>query len=360
MLAEKNTFPPTPPPGFSYLREEPVFEPKRHLELAAPDERWSLADFGYGKAESRQFASPIAAATPTQFLSDEGIAATQAVLEALQPQIAIHTEEAHGSGLQRIYFGAYRSRFLRDLASCREVTDFLSQVFETPIAAHTMAHLGCQVNFANAKQGGAISHWHHDIVGFTVVLNLHDSDAIEGGHFTYFKGTRDEGERLLAAEGELPAERVMVSNRVPMGHATVMQGSAVLHGAQPLMRGSHRCSIINSYVSRDVTAPDPNRGYLVRNGYPGLAMNPVYCEMVRHAAWRSQAKLGTLLETLPWTEDRAELVSALRAAVEEVEDCAQKLETGDITYEAYLAQQRAADYRQMATPLFPPVRQLKS
>ncbi len=354
MLAAAKTFPGNPPPGFSQVTGEPKFDPSRHLALEPPDEVMILEDFGYSPKQSAQFASPIAAVSPVRFLSQEGIAATQHVLELLQPRIVTYPEGGPSGGCRRIYFGEYQSQFLRDLVGCREVTDYLSEIFQTPIAAHTMGHLGCQINFGNEKVGGVVSDWHRDIVGFTVVLSMHDASQLDGGHFVYFKGPRDEGQRLLDAGQPLPHDRLVVANQAPIGYATIMQGTAILHGAQPMRRTGFRCNIINSYVSRDVTAPDPNHGFLVRDFYLGSPMNPLYTEMARHAAWLGQAKLGTIFESLPWTEDRAQIITALSSAVEDVERCIKQLEAGDVSVEQYEALYVKEDERQMTTQLFSP------
>ncbi len=354
MLADENTTPGTLPPGFSYIADEPTFDASRHLALEAPKDTMTLEDFGYGPSESAQFTSPVAAASPTRLLSDEGITAAQTVLELLQPRTSRHGDTTDFAGRKSIYFGEYQSRFLRDLARCPEMIGFLSDIFQTPVASHTMGHLGCQINLGNETPGGPIADWHHDIVGFTVVLSLHDPSQMQGGHFVYFKGPRDEGQRLLDSGRPLPEDRLVAADQVPMGHATIMQGSAILHAAQPMQNAGYRCNIVNSYVSRDVRAPDPNRGFLVRDFYPGMPTNPIYSEMARHAAWLGKAKLGTVLESMAWTEDRTRIIAELSAAIEDVTHCIRQLEVGDVSLEQYRKERERADERQMATPVFDP------
>ena len=354
MLADQNSAPETLPPGFSFIENEPVFDPARHLALEAPEQIMTLEDFGYSAKAAAQFASPIAATSSVRMLSDEGLATAQEVLKLLQPRVVTHTDDSKTLGRQNLYYGQYQSKFLRDLMSCTEVIEFLSGIFQPPLAPHTMPHLGCQINFANAKQGGSIIGWHHDIVGFTVVITMHDPSAIEGGHLIYYKGPRDEGERILTSGQELPEDKVVVSNQTPMGNCTIIQGSAVLHAVQPVQNDGFRCSIINAYVSRDVTAPDANRGYTVQDFYPGVPMYPVYNEMARHAAWLGKAKLGSILESGAWIEDREQLAAELAAAVDDVQRCIDQLKAGDISSEAYEEGRIAEDKRQMTAPLFKP------
>ena len=233
MLADENTAPRTLPPGFSFIDNEPDFDPARHLALTMPDEIMTLEDFGYAPEQASRFASPVIATSPARMLSDEGIATVQHVLDLLQPRMVVQNDTARTAGRKNVYFGEYHSRFLRDLLSCPEVIDFVSDIFQSPMAPHTMPHLGCQINFANEKPGGVIVNWHHDIAGFSIVLTMHDAEKLDGGHLMYFKGTREEGLAILNAGGELPADLIVVSDKVPMGHALIMQGSAVLHAVQP-------------------------------------------------------------------------------------------------------------------------------
>jgi hypothetical protein len=354
MLADEDTAPKTLPPGFSFVENEPVFDPDLHLALEAPQEVLTLQDFGYSSETAAQFASPIAATSPIRFLSDEGIATMQDVLALLKPRMVTHEYRDGPGGRRNIYYGQYQSRFLRDLMACPQVVDFLSDIFQTPLAPHTMAHLGCQINYSNEQPGGEIIGWHHDIVGFTVVITLHDPSEIKGGHLMYYKGPRDEGQRILNGGEKLPEDKVVTSDRAPMGYALVMQGSAVLNAVQPVQNSAFRCSVINAYVSRDVKAPDANRGFLVGDFYPGVDMYPIYNEMARHAAWLAKTKLSTILESDTWIEDREQVISNLSAAVDDVQRCIKQLKAGDLDYEQNHKNHIEEDERQMTTPLFEP------
>jgi hypothetical protein len=163
-------------------------------------------------------------------------------------------------GDPRLYFGAYHSKFLRDLASCEELTDYMSEVFQTPIAPHTMAHLGIQLNIGTKPQV-EIAAWHHDSVSFTVVLSMYDPTKVDGGRFEYFHGTRDEGRRFFEEEGgELPPERT-VAPLLPPGCAAMIQGSAIYHRGAPLLSDGYRASLILSFCARDASYPDGNRAF---------------------------------------------------------------------------------------------------
>jgi len=354
MLADAETFPKTLPQGFLPIDGEPEFDPARHLQLEMPALVWSLQDLGYSDVQAAQYASPLAATSPVRMLSDEGIAALDYVLELLQPRIIEHGKE----GLRRIYFGTYQSRFLRDLACSPDICAFLSGIYDTPIAPHTMAHLQTQVNFANRESGSDVSGWHHDQVGFTVVLTMHDAAKLKGGHFEYYAGPREEGLAIVRAGGTLPADKLVVPAHAAKGWASTMQGSAVLHRGQPMLEDGYRCNVINSYVSRDVAAPDPNRGYYVTSGDEadidviGDHANPSMTETARHAAWAARGRLGTIMEDLPFTEDRAHIIKALKGAIADVELLIKRLETPEIDPETYRRFYNEDDVRQMTTPRY--------
>ncbi|MEM7168681.1 MAG: hypothetical protein AAF530_00810 [Pseudomonadota bacterium] len=351
MTCDDESYPPSLPPGFSYIDDEPPFDPGRHLALEGPAQKWALADFGYDETEISQFASPIAATSSVRILSTEGLEAARAVIARLEGLTTVHDQNDY-QGQRRLYYGTYRSRFLRDLAGCAEITTFLSDLFNVPIAGHTMGHLACQVNFGSQVPGAQIAGWHHDIVGFTLVLGLHDPAKIEGGHFVYFNGTRQEGATLLARDGTLPDNRLIVADAVPPGHATALQGTAILHSAQALRRPGWRCNIINSYVCRDVTAPDPNRAYPVDGFYPSEPLDPIPGEIARHAAWIARGKLKRILEDLAWTDDREKLAAHLEAAVEDVTRATAQIRQGNLTLEQYEAAYDFEDERQITAKPF--------
>ena len=77
-------FPKSTPDGYRLLADEPVFDPARHLALEAPEQIWTLADFGYDDAVIASTPSTIAAAGPFRVMSDEGVEALRQVCRALR------------------------------------------------------------------------------------------------------------------------------------------------------------------------------------------------------------------------------------------------------------------------------------
>jgi hypothetical protein len=352
MLAAHDVYPPTLPPGFSFVEGEDEFDPNLHLQLEKPDRLVSLAEFGYSEAEIGQFPSPIAATGVVRLLSDEGVRALQRSIDAVMPR-TVKTE----GGDPRLYYGGYQSKFMRDLAGCEELTDFLSELYQTPIAPHTMASLGIQLNIGT-KPDVEIQGWHHDSVSFTVVLSMYDPTKIEAGRFEYFDGTRDEGKQLFEEEGELPADRCVSPVCMP-GYAGTIQGSAVYHRGAPLLSEGYRASLVLSFCARDASYPDGNRAFFVDYELVPFAgaedvINPIPVEWARHNAWLAQARITTLLEQLPWTEDMDWLAAQLRQAIAPIERAVERLESGIVPFDQWRDIYNNDDTIQMTQPRFQP------
>jgi hypothetical protein len=352
MLASHDVYPPTLPPGFSFVEEEVEFDPKKHLQLEKPEKITMLSELGYTDEEIAQFPSPVAATSPVRMLSDEGVGALQKSIDACMPR-TVRT----AGGDPRLYYGAYQSKFMRELAGSKELTGFLSELYQTPIAPHTMANLGIQLNIGTQPEV-EIQAWHHDSVSFTVVLSMYDPTKIDEGRFEYFEGTRDEGKRLFEENGVVPPDRV-VSPMCHPGVGGTIQGSAIWHRGAPLKSEGYRASLVLSFCARDASYPDGNRTFftgLQRIPFADAedVVNPIYCEWARHNAWLAQARLGTLLEELPWTEDMQLIADQLRQAVAPIERAIERLERGVIAREERVEMYDNDDVIQMSTPRFAP------
>ncbi|MEQ9191222.1 MAG: hypothetical protein RLQ25_12105 [Alphaproteobacteria bacterium] len=350
MLAERDAMPDRLPPGFSYVEGEPAFDAARHLMLEKPAQSWSLEDVGYDPARIGQYASPVALLTPVRLLTDEGVAALQQAIEACMPRS--HADQGRA---RRLHYCTYHSRFIHDLMHSVEVTDWLSGIFQTPIAPHTMPHLGSQLNLGHDEPGKDIVPWHHDRVSFTMVLSMYDPSKVRGGRFEYFFGTREEAKEILDEAGDLPRNRIVSPACMP-GTACLMQGSAIMHRGAPMEAPGYRASLVHSYCARDLSLPDANRTYFTgsRFGVPEGQVSPVFTEWARHKAWVSRAKLGTLMEELPFTEDRTAIIAALREGIADVQGAIARLEEGEVSRERMREQYVRDDELQMATPPFMP------
>jgi hypothetical protein len=357
MLAERAHFPTTLPPGFSFVEGEPEFDAARHLALEQPEQVVTMAELGYSEEQIRQYPSPIAATSTVRILSDEGIAALQQCID-----LTMDRTFQTAAGDPRLYFGSYHSRFMRDLTFAPELTDFLSEVFQTPIAAHTQAGLGVQLNMG-FKPDVVIQPWHHDRVSFSLVMSMYDPTLVDGGRFEYFVGTREEGREIFMRDGELPADRV-VAPHCPPGHAAIVQGAGVYHRGAPLRSEGYRASFILSFCHRDASYPDlnDNRTFFTDARHElGVEseIDPSFTEWARHNAWLARARLGTLMEELPWTNNTEFIIEQLREAVAPIEIAIAKLERGVISDDE-AREYRARNYQaeenelQMTTPRFDP------
>jgi hypothetical protein len=234
----------------------------------------------------------------------------------------------------RLMFPTYHSKFLRDMHNCPQLTSFLSQHFKTPIGPHPMPQMH-QINYSHDEAGKVIVPWHHDQIGFTMVLSMYDPDAVKGGRFEWFWGTREEGQKMLDEQavgsmGELPANRT-TSPKCKPGVACFMQGSAIMHRGAPMEEPGYRASVVFSYVTRDTSFPDANRSYFTKGWERGMGVGldqvqPKATEWARHKAWFARARLGTLIEELPFSEDRAAIAKQLRMAIAPVITAIERLE----------------------------------
>jgi len=312
-------FPATQPPGYTWLEDEVVFDPKRHLALEAPKSTTSLSEFGYASEVIQSKATKVAVSTPFRILSDEGAAVMLDTARRLK---------THSFGCERIENmvrgGCYRSRFLRDLCIDPNVTQMMCDVYDSDVAPHTMPlHLG-HMNYAPKEEGRAVDKWHHDTLPVDYVMMVSDPATLDGGEFEYFVGTKDEMKQFAELGQGPPTDRVIAPYFPGPGYAIALHGDMVVHRGAPLKQHGERITMVNGYVSTDTSVDDQHRHKDLK-----LVDNPVclYPEWARHAAWRARGRLDSLIEELAFSEDKAEIVAALesavadvRAAVDEIKD----------------------------------------
>jgi hypothetical protein len=319
ILSETIPFPPTLPAGFEALADEPVYDPARHLALTRPERIVRLAARGYEPDETAACPSDLAITTPFRILSEEGAAALHAVARQL---------EAHTTGGERIARmvrgGAFRSRFLRDLCRCPVVAAHLSDIAGVALAPHTIAqHLG-HLNYAPHDLARAVDKWHHDTLGFDYVMMVSDPTRLDGGEFQYFSGTKQEADALASARKTPPKERIVSPCFPGAGWAVLQQGNMVVHRGARLRTPAERITMVNPYVPRDTAWPDPCTVEALKIVDPH---NVVFTEWARHKAWLTRGRLDRLIAELPFTDDRAAIVAALKAAVAEIDIAIRDIES---------------------------------
>jgi hypothetical protein len=317
MLAEPLSFPQELPPSYQPLADEPAFDPARHLALEPPRQVWRLAELGYTPAQIEACASDVGVAGPLRMLSEEGVVAARAVARSLRAHCLSSDRTA-----RYLAGGVYRSRFLRDLCNCAQVTAFLSEIVGCELLPHSMPSQQIYINYAPEDVTRAVDTWHVDSIGFDYVLLLNDPRTLSGGDFQFFHGTIEQAARLLGTEAErlteanaqdLPADRVVTASFPAAGYALLQQGNLIVHRATALTRPGERITLVPGLVARDTRWPDPTKDGVLGWGEPGIA-----AEYARHKAWLARAKLDDLIARIRPDAPPAEIRSGLEHAVADV------------------------------------------
>lgn len=321
-------FPTTQPPGYRWLEDEPAFDPAKHLQLEAPTEIVMLADLGYQADEIETKATPVAASSPFRVLSSEGAA----VLLDVARQLRQHVRPAGERIENMLRGGCYRSRWLRDLCTSPEVTAHLEAIYGISIAPHAMpVHLG-HMNFEPTSIDNAIDKWHHDTLPLDYVMMVTNPAEVDGGRFEYFVGTKHEAAELSAQGLTPPAERTVAPNFPGPGYAIALHGDMVVHRAGPLYSLNERISMVNGYVALDTSSDDQSRSadLFVVDDHQVL-----FTEWAKMAAWRSQGRLATLIDELPFTSDKSEVIAELESAIADTQRAIDEMRAGKNAMEHY-------------------------
>ncbi|MDE0310176.1 MAG: hypothetical protein OXI60_10140 [Acidiferrobacterales bacterium] len=304
-------FPQQLPAGYRYQRETIKFDPDRHLQLEPPEATLQLSDLGYRADEIERCPTAFAVSSAARILSDEGV---EVMLETTRRL------KRHSVNCERIENmvrgGVYQSEFLRDFCLCTEVTDFLCDIFGTPVAPHTMPlHLG-HLNYAPDDLKRSVDKWHHDTLGLDYVLMVSDPTQLQGGEFQYFKGTRHEAQDYADRNEPIPDDRVCTPDFPSAGYAIVLHGNMVVHRATRLTQRAERITLVNGYVPLNCEINDACR-------FQDLSLvdphHVLFTEWARHKAWLSVGKLQNLITNMPFTDDKQEITAQLRDAIAEVE-----------------------------------------
>lgn len=331
------TGPPLPvalPAGYEYLDGEEPFDPATDLDLdlAPPAETRTLAEFGYGTDFAGRYPSGLAIAGPLRVLSDRGVAKLRLTLERLRP-FAIWGATTASPGIIR---GAvYRSRFVRDLCASGEVAAFLGDVVGAPLVPTPIGHQLAHVNLPPRDGSGLVGRWHVDQNSYVLVLAVHDPARTAGGRFQYYRGRRDEALSVLGERGELPYGDVQSMALPGPGWGVLMQGSAVVHRAEPLAASAPRVTVVTSYEPTDPTYPDQNPRWLVDTGYEDdphgqLEIAARTVEFARHKAWRSRNSLDRFLSDVCWGRSEDEIVAMLAGCVRDLVQACTAIRQGPV------------------------------
>ena len=315
-------FPNTLPDGYEYLEDEPTYDPNIHLELELPKKSLSLHDLGYTKDDIAECPTNFGVSGAARLLSDEGARVLMQSAQSLRKFTS-----SGGERIQYLLRGcAYRSRFLRDLCLCPQVSNFLSQIYGIPVAPHSIPlHLG-HFNFAPDDLSRAVDKWHTDTIGLDYVMMVSDPNKQIGGQFQYFLGTKKEAQEIKDNNQSMPEDRIISPHFPGPGYIIVLQGNMVVHRGAKLKEPYDRVTMVNGYVPLELESSDPSRFSDVKIVDPHHVLFP---EWARHKAWLSRGKLNRLIEELPFTDDKDLIISELKNAIKDVETAISDLsETG--------------------------------
>lgn len=320
-LASPLEFPAPHPQGFPTLSSEPEFDPARHLAIEAPEQVISLQELGYSDQDIAGCPTTMGVTSAFRLLSDEGVACLQEVTRLLEP---------YARGIERISRmvrgGVYQSRFLRDFCMSPDVTQAISEICNAPMLPHTMPHQLGHLNYNPLKVGENVDKWHADTLRIDYVMFVTDPNAVDGGEFQYFHGTKHEVEALNQAGQPLPDDRVVSPNFPGAGYVVLQQGNMVVHRAKALATAGERITLVNGYVPQDLSHPDYTRFDQLYLADPA---NIAVSEYARHVAWMGKEALTNQIAGFNFSEDRQAFAQNLKDVAELLSNAAQQIENAD-------------------------------
>jgi hypothetical protein len=302
-VAKTLEFPNIFPDGFPVLEREPMFDPGRHLALERPEQIVSLRELGYAPEEIAACPTDLGITSSFRILSDEGVACLLEVARSLAP---------YARGVERISRmvrgGTYQSRFLRDLCLSPDVAHWISEICGAAMVPHSIPHQLGHLNYNPLKVGENVDKWHVDTLRVDYVLFVTDPNAIEGGEFEYFMGTKHESKALHGAGEKLPPERTIAPRLPGAGYAVLQQGNMVVHRAKGLRCAAERITMVNGYMPGDPHCADYTRFDQL---YLADPQHVAASEYARHAAWIGREQLQAFIEGSTYSTDRVAIAAHL-------------------------------------------------
>ena len=186
-----------------------------------------------------------------------------------------------------------------------------------------MGHQLCHLNYAPLAVGEDVDKWHHDTLQVDYVMFVTDPNAVEGGEFQYFLGTRDDMRALHAAGEPVPPERVVAPPLPGAGYAVLMQGNYVVHQAKGLRAPGERITLVNGYSFARTDVPDYTAWkQLLHADPPGI----VLAEYTRQTALRCVNRLEDAINRPDYAAGTEHHLERLRGARAELDATIARLE----------------------------------
>ena len=308
------------PAGFDEFDKEPAFDASQHLQLEAPTDVYGLEDLNYDAETIAHAPAKFAATSVFRVLSDEGAALLYETVKRLEP---FATSNARIE--RNVRGGVYRSKFLRDLCVCPEITDFLSGIAGLDLMPHTIPHQLGHLNYNPRDIGKNVDKWHVDTLRFDYVMFVTDPTKNEGGQFQYFKGTKEEMAALKASGQPIPEDKIISPDMPGPGYAVLQQGNLVVHQAKGLTAPGERVTMVNGYVPRDPNFADYSRYDQLANVDPAQVVTTEYS---RHAALQAQRLLDQNIINAPFQDNANDYIQSLEAAAKTLQMAAQTIREG--------------------------------
>lgn len=306
------------PYGLYPLPSGPTFNAAEHLQLQTPEVCVQLNELGYTSEELQALPSSFGLTSCFSVLSAVGLQTLREEIQRLSP-FAVKSPR-----IPRVLRGgSFRSSFLRDFCRCEELTRFVSELAGCALEPHPMTIMHAHTNFApmehmhdngdghELKEKMPVDQWHFDTMAYVLVLFVTPPEAYTGGDFQFFRGTIDEAQALLKAEGELPDGRVQGAGKQLAGCGVFQQGSQVMHRARGVRPGQERTTFVLSYAPKQAGIKEAcNRLSRTYNSVDPLPV--LLAEWTMFRLWMAAIELEAVAEALSSAvEAREQVVKAL-------------------------------------------------
>jgi hypothetical protein len=298
------------PESIKTIIDGPIFDPKIHLQLEAPEKVWSLEEFGYSRQECEDAPFNLAVSGPFRLLSAQGLVELRESIE----RIKVHARNSDRIA-SFIRGAAFYSPFIRALCLSPEVTEFVSNIAGKNILAHPMGLYQGHVNLCPEEEGRDVDRWHTDTVVLDYVLMVSEPSSYQGGHFEYFQCTKSQAVRSMIREESEP--HIVKVDFPEAGMAILQQGNMVVHRASAVSVGTDRTTLVQSYIPDDANFNDISKLDDCKLVDPH---DILFSEWARYKAFLSQRRLANLISNINYTTDKNYICMELRKAIRDVEE----------------------------------------
>jgi hypothetical protein len=321
------------PDCINKIKDATAFDPKKHFDLKKPEQIWRLEDFGYTAEQAKQLPFPLAVTSHFKILSAEG-------LKVMRDSINQIMDQKRSSDRMANYIrgAVFYSDFIRDFCYSPELNGFMEELAGKPIMPHPMRLYQAHINLKPEEAGRDVDRWHTDTVALDFVLLLTDPSTFEGGYFEYFQCTKGKAIRALIRDEVEP--NVIKVEFPEAGYGVLQQGDRVVHRASEVTKGDERTTLVQSYIPQDPLFKDISK---LDDCKLVDRHDVLFTEWARYKALLSQRKLDHLIQNIPFSEDRFQIVNELRKAIRDVEEAILEISDDSQGRLSYLGQDALTD-----------------